>query len=99
MDINGISNINSARGIQSAKFETTAKPVPAEVENKPIEDEIEISTTARHLSATSETSRAAESGEIRYDLVNRLREEIANGTYDTPQRFDAAMERLLSRLG
>ena len=43
MDINGISNIsniNSARGIQSAKFETTAKPVPAEVENKPIEDEI-----------------------------------------------------------
>lgn len=102
MDINGISNIsniNRARGIQSAKFETTAKPVPAEVENKPIEDEIEISTTARHLSATSETSRAAESGEIRYDLVNRLREEIANGTYDTPQRFDAAMERLLSRLG
>ena len=43
MDINGISNIsniNSARGIQSAKFETTAKPVPAEVENKPIEDYI-----------------------------------------------------------
>ena len=102
MDINGInniSNIDRTHGIQRAKFDNAAKPASAEVENKPIEDEIEISTTARHLSATSEVSHTAESGEIRYDLVNRLREEIANGTYDTPQRFDAAMERLLSRLG
>ncbi len=102
MDINGINNINninSTRGVQSARFENMAKPAQAEPANGQIEDELEISTTARRLSATSETTRAAESGEIRYDLVNRLREEIANGTYDTPQRFDAAMERLLSRLG
>ena len=102
MDINGInniSNVSNTRGIQNVKLENTAKSAPAQVENNQIEDEIEISTTARRLSATSETSRAAESGEVRYDLVNRLREEIANGTYDTPQRFDAAMERLLSRLG
>lgn len=102
MNINGINNINGVngtRGIQNVKFESAAKPESPELQNNQFEDEIEISTTARHLSATTETSRAADSGEIRYDLVNRLREEIANGTYDTPQRFDAAMERLLSRLG
>ena len=102
MNVNGINNINNisnTRGIQNVKFENTAKAPSAQPENTQIEDEVEISTTARRLSATSETSRAAESGEVRYDLVNRLREEIANGTYDTPQRFDAAMERLLSRLG
>ncbi|MGI5831345.1 MAG: flagellar biosynthesis anti-sigma factor FlgM [Thermoguttaceae bacterium] len=100
MDINSINNVNGLRGVQNVKFNETAKPaVSAETENTQIQDEIEISTTARRLSATSEASSVAESGEIRYDLVNRIREEIANGTYDTPERFDVAMEHLLSRLG
>lgn len=34
--------------------------------------------------------------EIRQDLVNRVREEIANGTYDTPDKFEAALDQLLS---
>ena len=102
MDINGInniSNVNGPRSIQNVKFESAAKPASAEIQNNQIEEEFEISTTARHLNATAETSRAAESAEINYDKINRIREEIANGTYDTPQRFDLAMERLLSRLG
>jgi anti-sigma28 factor (negative regulator of flagellin synthesis) len=100
VDINSINNVNGLRGVQNVKFNETAKSaVSAETENTQIQDEIEISTTARRLSATSEASSVAESGEIRYDLVNRIREEIANGTYDTPERFDVAMEHLLSRLG
>ena len=34
---------------------------------------------------------------IRYDLVARVRKEIAAGTYDTPEKMDAALERLLDR--
>ena len=35
---------------------------------------------------------------IRADLVARVRREIAEGTYDTPQKLDIALERLLNRL-
>ncbi|MBQ3388261.1 MAG: flagellar biosynthesis anti-sigma factor FlgM [Thermoguttaceae bacterium] len=105
MDINSVNNINNAsrvssiRNTQSVKSSETAKIEHAQPQEAQISDELEISTTAQRLSATRAASAPAESGEIRYDLVNRLREEIANGTYDTPARFDIAMERLLSRLG
>lgn len=35
---------------------------------------------------------------IRVDLVNRVRAEIAAGTYDTADKFHAALERLLERM-
>jgi hypothetical protein len=36
---------------------------------------------------------------VRRDLVARVRGEIAAGTYDTPEKFEAALERLLERMG
>ena len=36
--------------------------------------------------------------EIRRDLVARVRREIAAGTYDTPEKWDAALQRLFARL-
>ncbi|MBI3406982.1 MAG: hypothetical protein HY040_01315 [Planctomycetes bacterium] len=35
---------------------------------------------------------------IRRELVNRVRKEIAAGTYDTPEKWQAALDRLLTRL-
>ena len=35
---------------------------------------------------------------LRLDLIARVREEIAAGTYDTPEKFEIAMGRLLERL-
>jgi len=35
---------------------------------------------------------------IRTELVERVRGEIAAGTYDTPEKFQAALERLLGRM-
>ena len=34
---------------------------------------------------------------IRHDLVARVRREIAAGTYDTPEKLDAALARMLAR--
>ena len=100
MDISGIHHINGVHGINAPHFaENGTKEIQEASQCKPIQDEIEISTTAERLSATTETSAPSESGEIRYDLVNRIREEIAAGTYDTPERMDVAMERFLSRIG
>jgi len=35
---------------------------------------------------------------IRTELVERVRKEIAAGTYDTQEKFHAALERLVERL-
>jgi hypothetical protein len=36
--------------------------------------------------------------DIRADLVKRIRREIAEGTYETPEKWQAALDRLLDRL-
>jgi negative regulator of flagellin synthesis FlgM len=36
--------------------------------------------------------------DIRLDLVQRVRREIAEGVYDTPDKFEAALDRLLDCL-
>ncbi len=35
--------------------------------------------------------------EIRFELVERVRRAIAEGTYDTPEKWDAALRRLFAR--
>ena len=36
--------------------------------------------------------------DIRMELVQRVRREIAEGTYDTPEKMQVALDRLLDRL-
>ena len=36
--------------------------------------------------------------EVRQDLVSRIRHEIEEGVYDTPEKFQAAIDRLSDRL-
>jgi negative regulator of flagellin synthesis FlgM len=44
--------------------------------------------------------RAADAtGDIRFDRVNAIRAAIADGTYETPDKLDIALDRLLDRLG
>jgi hypothetical protein len=35
---------------------------------------------------------------IRWELVDRVRREIADGTYETPEKWDLALDRLMDRL-
>lgn len=44
-------------------------------------------------SATRETDSP-----MRLDLIARVRQEIADGTYDTPDRWETALDRLAGRL-
>jgi len=46
----------------------------------------------------SKPRRPRDETSIRADLVARVRREIAEGTYDTPEKFAVALERLLNRL-
>jgi hypothetical protein len=40
----------------------------------------------------------ASSEEVRHDLVERVRREIAEGVYDTDEKWRIALERLFDRL-
>jgi Anti-sigma-28 factor, FlgM len=52
-----------------------------------------------HAFWTAEGGTALENAdEVRIDLVERVRREIAAGTYDTPEKFALALERLLDDL-
>jgi negative regulator of flagellin synthesis FlgM len=55
-------------------------------------DRLEISPAAEAA------VKATETGGIRQDVVNRIRSEIAAGTYETPDKLDGALNRLLDEI-
>ena len=57
-----------------------------------IGDRAEISEEARLLNKLSEVP------DVRMDRVEELRKEIAAGNYETPERIEQAVDRLLEEL-
>ena len=57
------------------------------------DDRVEVSDQARFLAKLNEMP------EVRSELIERVRGEIANGTYDTDERFDLAVDAMLGELG
>ena len=56
-------------------------------------DEVQLSTAAQLLDAVRELP------EIRADRVAQLRAAIASGEYETPERIEGALARLLDEIG
>lgn len=55
-------------------------------------DRVEVSSLARSL------SRLTSDEPVRQDLIDRVRGEIEAGRYDTPDKVDTAVDRLLTEL-
>ena len=51
------------------------------------------------ISAAAEAALAGPSADFRADLVARIQQEIAGGTYETAAKLDAAVDRLLDEIG
>ncbi len=59
-------------------------------------DELELSSEAQQISQAQAVGQVGNSGsEIRADKVASLREAIASGSYETPEKLSAALDRLL----
>lgn len=84
--IYGNSGLNMARPDQRVNG-TGAKPAGS----KP-QDQVEISETAQMLSRMQQP-------EIRMDKVEKARQAIAQGTYETPDKIEVAVDRILKDLG
>ena len=92
MQIHGPSQVHGPHGINAPHF-TQRTPASQATSAGGAVDRVDISPAA------DAASRAAETGGVRQDLVNLIRSQIASGTYDTPEKMDIAMERLLDQIG
>jgi negative regulator of flagellin synthesis FlgM len=92
MQIQGTNQIHGPQGINAPHFSPkTAATQSTGAAGKV--DRVEISPAA------NAAVEASEGGRVRTDLVNLIRGQIAAGTYDTPEKMDIAMERLLDQMG
>ena len=89
----GISKIHGPHGINPPHAPFGNKPAQEAAKTQASGDRVEISPAAEAA------IRATEAGDIRVDLVNRVRSEIADGTYETPEKLDAALDRMLDEIG
>jgi negative regulator of flagellin synthesis FlgM len=92
MHIHGPSQVHGPHGINAPHFTRQTSGAQAPASAQPA-DRVEISPAAEAA------IKASEVGGVRQDLVNLIRSQIAAGTYDTPEKMDIALERLLDQIG
>ena len=77
--------VNASTSPGAARGQTKTNGVPTQ-------DRVELSDHARLLHQIRSLP------EVRQELVDRVRQEIASGKYDSPQKLEAALQRLLDDL-
>ena len=104
MQINGLNPLFGTQRINpttSAQPVNGAAPVSEPKAANTIQDDIRLSgvnNNVSDVSAVSTASSVADTEGIRMDLVNRIRAEIAAGTYETEAKLDIALNRMLNEL-
>ena len=95
MNVSSAYRLHGPHALQGPHTSRPAAPASPATSSQPARgaDQVEISPAAEAAAEATET------GGIRADLVARVRGEIANGTYETPAKLDAALNRLLNELG
>lgn len=99
MQVIGPFRMNATQGPQQAPRaappRTTSGAETPRPSASPV-DQLDLSASAR---TSSTSSPATVGGDMRLDKIADLRRQIASGTYDTPERFEAAFGRMLDDLG
>ena len=92
-----VSTAQSTNQIQrSSTVQETAKPASPQ-SSGPV-DQLDLSQAATEANRIESSASVAGEG-IRFERVAELRRQIAEGSYDTPERMDAALDRFLDLLG
>jgi negative regulator of flagellin synthesis FlgM len=92
MHVYGPTHLHGAQPISSPHAARASQPA-ARSESAPIRDEVQISEAAQLV------AQAQQAPDIRQDRVAALRAQIAQGTYETPERLGVAVDRLLDEIG
>lgn len=90
MHIHSTTHVHGPHGMQGPHFAHRGSPTETNARGEV--DRVEISPAAE------EAIRIAETGESRQALINSIRSQIAAGTYETPAKLEAALERMIDEL-
>jgi len=93
MHIYGPSHLHGPQPLNAPHGARPAQRTMRTDSTTPINDEVQISDAARL------SEQIADVPEIRQDKVNMIRAQIAAGTYETDDKLDGAVERLLDEIG
>lgn len=92
MDVNAIGGVGRAQPLNAAKPAASVES-PTSADALAPQDEVQISAEARKLDELSRTSA------VRQERIEQIRQEIADGTYDTPEMLDKALDKFLDKYG
>ena len=92
MHIYGPSQLHGPQSIGAPHGARAAQPM-TRPEAAQIADEVDISEAARLVEQVQQMP------EMREDRVEAVRQQIAAGTYETSDKLNAAVERLLDEIG
>jgi negative regulator of flagellin synthesis FlgM len=90
MEVNNIGPTNGGQPIQ--RTDLAAESTPAEPRPVAPQDQLEIS------SVDSTNTQVELESEFRAQRISQIQQEIAAGVYETPEKLDAAVDRMLDRL-
>jgi negative regulator of flagellin synthesis FlgM len=92
MQINSLQSVGAAQ--QATRTSAVKAPaVQTTAHSQPVVDQLDFSVEAQELLASQ--SASSSNTEIRADRVATIRQQIADGTYETPEKLSAALDRLL----
>ena len=92
MQVYGPAHLHGAQSVgppHAARISRPAEPIAG----APIQDELQISDAGRLVEKVHELP------EIRQDRVDQIRAQIADGTYETEEKLQIALGRLLDEIG
>lgn len=93
-----VSTTQAAGGPQRLAGQQQPPPPPGHQPSAGPVDQLDLSSAAGGAERLGGGSPIAGSGEIRIDRVAELRRQIADGSYETPEKLDAALDRLLDEI-
>lgn len=91
-DVSPVSSVSASRLVSGSN--APGRDASSMIEAAPVRrqaDQVEVSEVAVYMNKLRQLSP-------RQDMVEAARAEIAAGTYDTPEKLDAAFEELLKDL-
>lgn len=86
MDVRGVSSVPGAQSIRSLNGSSVPQSQPTRPQAP--RDQLELSSAGKMLDQLSQNP------DIRQERLARIKEAIANGTYDTDEKLEAALSRM-----
>ena len=90
-----VSTTQSTSGVQRTQPQKPAEATEPSKRTQPA-DELDLSASAG-VNRLQDTAAIAGGGDIRIDRVAEIRRQIADGVYETPEKMDAALNKILDQ--